>query len=237
MTQTVIVTGATGGIGQSVTEALARKGSQVIALATRGAALEALARRTGCKAVAVDITDAEAVMRALAGLKADAVIHTAGILGPREPIYLASPETASLLLSVNVSGTLNILRATVPGMVERGSGTVVLLGSVCGSVAGGGPGIYSASKAALQSIAANLRYDLRDTAVRVSEIRLGRVKTGIHEQLGVGADLYDGYDCILPQDVAQTVLHVLDSPPAVDLSTVEMMPTRQVVGGTYFSKS
>ncbi|MGB3642955.1 MAG: SDR family NAD(P)-dependent oxidoreductase [Mesorhizobium sp.] len=237
MTQTVIVTGATGGIGQSVTEALVKRGFQVIALATRRPALEALARRTGCAMAVADITDPGAVMRVLGGMRADAVVHTAGILGPQEPIHLTSPETVSSLLSVNVAGTVNLLRATVPGMVERGRGTVVLLGSVCGSVAGTGPGVYSATKAALQSIAANLRYDLRDTAVRVSEIRLGRVKTGIHEQLGIDADLYDGYDCVLPQDVAQTILHVLDSPPAVDLSTIEMMPTRQVVGGTYFSKS
>ena len=85
------------------------------------------------------------------------------------------------------------------------TGTIILLGSICGTVAGTGPGVYSASKAALAALAANLRYDLRGRSIRVSEVRLGRVQTGIHDQLSVEDEFYKGYDCVLPEDVASTI--------------------------------
>ncbi|AOF94076.1 SDR family oxidoreductase [Sinorhizobium sp. RAC02] len=236
MAGTAIVTGATGGIGQAVTRQLTEKGFQVLALGTRRDALEQLSDACGCTGIAVDISDAEAVDAALVGVTADVLIHGAGLLGPNLPIHRTPAETIAQLIAVNVTGMFNILRAVVPGMVERQRGSIVLLGSICGNVAGAGPGAYSATKAAMQSVAANLRFDLQDTPIRVGEIRLGRVRTGIHGQLEMDTDFYDGYECILPDDVAQTILHMLATPPATDISTVEMMPTRQVVGGTRFSK-
>lgn len=237
MAGTAIVTGATGGIGQSVTRRLTEGGFRVIALGTRQEALDELCDTFGCGGIAVDIADAEAVDAALAGVAADVLIHGAGILGPNLPIHRTPAETIAQLIAVNVTGMFNILRAVVPGMVERQRGSIVLLGSICGNVAGAGPGAYSATKAAMQSVAANLRFELQETPIRVGEIRLGRVRTGIHGQLDMQTDFYDGYECILPDDVAMTILHMLATPPATDLSTIEMMPTRQVVGGTRFSKS
>ena len=237
MAGTAIVTGATGGIGDAVTRRLMSEGFRVVAVGTRRSALDDLCHRYGCEGIAVDIGDADAVDTALAGLTADVLIHVAGILGPNLPIHKTPAETVAKLIAVNITGMFNVLRAVVPGMVERQRGTVVLLGSICGNVAGAGPGAYSATKAAMQSVAANLRFELQETPVRVGEIRLGRVRTGIHGQLDMDADFYDGYECILPDDVASTIAHMLATPPAVDLSTIEMMPTRQVVGGTRFSKS
>ncbi|MDX3929480.1 MAG: SDR family NAD(P)-dependent oxidoreductase [Shinella sp.] len=237
MTGTAIVTGATGGIGDAVTRRLVSEGFRVVAVGTRRAALDDLRHRYGCEGIAVDIGDAKAVGTALAGLTADVLIHGAGILGPNLPIHKTPAETVAKLIAVNITGMFNVLRAVVPGMAERERGTIVLLGSICGNVAGAGPGAYSATKAAMQSVAANLRFELQETPLRVGEIRLGRVRTGIHGQLDMDADFYDGYECILPDDVASTISHMLATPPAVDLSTIEMMPTRQVVGGTCFSKS
>lgn len=237
MVKTAIVTGATGGIGDAVTARLVSDGFRVIAIGTRRAALDDLRRRYGCEGIAVDIGDAAAVETALAGLAADVLVHGAGLLGPNLPIHKTPAETVAQLISVNITGMLNVLRSVVPGMTERRRGTILLLGSICGNVAGAGPGVYSATKAAMQSIAANLRFELHDTPLRVGEIRLGRVRTGIHDQLDMNADFYDGYECILPSDVASTISHMLATPPAVDLSVIEMMPTRQAAGGTRFSKS
>ena len=237
MAGTAIITGATGGIGDAVTRRLIREGFRVVAVGTRRAALDDLCARQGCEGIAVDIGDGDAVEAALAGLGADVLVHGAGILGPNLPIHRTPAQTVAQLIAVNVTGLFNVVRAVVPGMIERQRGTVVLLGSICGNVAGSGPGVYSATKAAMQSVAANLRFELQETAVRVGEIRLGRVRRGIHGQLGMDADFYDGYECILPDDVASTISHMLATPPAVDLSVIEMMPTRQVAGGTRFSKS
>ena len=173
---------------------------------------------------------------ALTGIDADVLVHAAGLLGPQHPLYETPDDLAARLVCVNILGTLNVLRAVVPAMRRRDRGTIMLLGSICGTAPGTGPALYSATKAAMHSMAANLRYDLRGSSLRVGEILLGRVRTGIHEQLARSEEFYDGYECLLPENVADTVLHIIGSPPSVDLSTIEMMPTRQTVGGSHFSK-
>jgi len=236
MPKTVIVTGATGGIGRSTVLRLASAGFRVIAMGTRTAELAALTDETGCETIAVDICDGAAVSQALGDVQADVLIHAAGILGPQLPLHETPPMTASSIVAVNIVGTINLLRAVIPGMIEQRDGVIVLLGSICATMPGTGPTIYSASKAALQSIAANLRFDVLGTNIRVSEVRLGRVRTGIHNQLDAAAEFYEGYDCVQPENVAETIAHILASPPNVDLSTVEIMPTDQAAGGSKFFK-
>jgi 3-hydroxy acid dehydrogenase / malonic semialdehyde reductase len=236
MKPAAIVTGATGGIGRMIVGRLVRSGFPVIALGTKSAGLAALGEETGCRTLVLDITDASASQAVLAGLDVGVLIHGAGLLGPQVALYDTSDELASKLVSTNILGTVNVLRALVPPMLQRDRGTIVLLGSICATAPGTGPALYSATKAAMHSMAANLRYDLRGSRLRVGEILLGRVRTGIHEQLASGEDLYSGFECVMPEDVAETVLHMLETPPSVSLGTIEMMPTRQVVGGAHFSK-
>jgi 3-hydroxy acid dehydrogenase / malonic semialdehyde reductase len=233
----VLVTGATGGIGEAIVERLVQAGAQVVAVGTREEALQRLSTNTGCQTLKIDLADPAAVHDALSEKVFSGVIHCAGVLGPQVKIFETSPETVDKLVSLNIVGTINLIRSTLPQMLSSRAGTLIFLGSICGDTPGVGPGLYSACKAAMKSIASNLRFDLRGEPIRVSEVRLGRVKTGIHDQLHLDADFYNGYDCVLPADVAETVLHILSAPPAVDLSVVEMMPTLQVVGGTYFHKS
>lgn len=231
-----IVTGATGGIGRTVVAELAQAGYAVLALGTHAGALAELARHTGCRPLAVDIGDAAAVTAALEAETAEVLVHGAGLLGPQFALHETPPAVAEKLVTVNLLGTVNILRAVVPTMQAADTGTIVLLGSICGTMPGTGPSLYSATKAAMHAMAANLRVDLRDSHIRVSEILLGRVQTGIHDQLGADEEFYDGYQCLTPATVAATILHVLSCPAFVDLSTIEMLPTRQVVGGALFSK-
>lgn len=236
MAATAIVTGATGAIGGAIVAKLAKARYDVLALGTRADSLSALAAATGCRTAQLDICDAEAVGARLAGEPAGVLVHGAGLLGPRVALHETSPETARTLVDVNILGTVNLLRAVVPAMKAADAGTVVMLGSVCAVAPGTGPALYSATKAAMHAMAANLRVDLRAHHIRVSEILLGRVATGIHGQLGTEEEFYAGYECLVPDDVADTVLHILASPASVDLSTVEMLPTRQVIGGAFFSK-
>ncbi|WP_421699090.1 SDR family oxidoreductase [Ancylobacter sp.] len=236
MKPTAIVTGATGGIGRVVVAELAQAGYAILALGTNARTLAELAGLTGCRTLALDIGDAAAVMAALKDERADVLIHGAGILGPQIALHETPPETAERLVAINILGTVNVLRAMVPVMKAADAGTIVLLGSICGTVPGTGPALYSATKAAMHAMSANLRVNLRDSHIRVSEILLGRVQTGIHDQLGADEEFYDGYECLTPAAVAATILHILNSPDFVDLSTIEMLPTRQVVGGALFSK-
>ncbi|TCK28306.1 NADP-dependent 3-hydroxy acid dehydrogenase YdfG [Ancylobacter aquaticus] len=236
MKPTAIVTGATGGIGRVIVAQLTQAGYATLALGTNESALADLAARTGCRTRTLDICDAQAVMAALAGEKTDVVIHSAGVLGPQLALHETPDDVAHRLVAINILGTVNILRAVVPAMKAADAGTIVMLGSICGTVPGTGPALYSATKAAMHAMSANLRVDMRDSHIRVTEILLGRVQTGIHDQLGADEEFYDGYECLTPANVAATILHVLSSPAFVDLTTIEMLPTRQVVGGALFSK-
>lgn len=236
MTATAIVTGATGGIGRVIVAQLTEAGYATLALGTNADGLAELAARTGCRTRMLDICDAAAAMAALTAERADVLVHGAGILGPQLPLHETPAEVAEKLVATNIIGTVNVLRAVVPTMQAADAGTIVLLGSICGTVPGTGPALYSATKAAMHAMSANLRVDLRDSHIRVTEILLGRVQTGIHDQLGAEEEFYDGYACLTPANVAATILHVLSSPAFVDLSTIEMLPTRQVVGGALFSK-
>ncbi|MBO1326109.1 SDR family NAD(P)-dependent oxidoreductase [Acetobacter sp. TBRC 12305] len=232
----VVVSGASAGIGRASVSCLARAGFDVLACARDEAALATLASETGSRYAKLDIRDAAATDTLLCTEHADILVHAAGILGEAAALYDLSPQAVSDVIETNMTGTINLLRACLPSMLARQCGTIVLLGSICADTPGTGPTLYAATKAATQAIAANLRYDLRDRDIRVSEIRLGRVQTGIHAQLGTHSNFYDGFRCLNADDIADTILHIIRAPAHVDFPIVEIMPTRQVRGGAYFAK-
>ncbi|WP_158515722.1 SDR family oxidoreductase [Pararhizobium polonicum] len=230
---TAVVSGATSGIGKAIALRLADGGYDVLALGTNAAKLRALEKDYGLRIKGVDIADADLVMQALEGVEADLLVHAAGVLGTAGKVYEITAEAAADILGVNVMGTVSLLRALVPSMVERRAGYIILLGSVAGRNPGNGPALYSASKAAVSALAAGLRNDLHGTGVRVTEIQPGRVNTGMHRQLASG-DFYHGYQCLEADDIASTVAHLVSLPPHVDVSQLEILPTDQTLGGSRF---
>ena len=130
------------------------------------------------------------------------------------------------------------MSAVVPGMIARNRGHVVNIGSIAGPYPSTGQPIYSASKAAIHNMSANLRMELFGTNVRVTELRPGRVRTGMHAEMYAGdhaksdALLYDPYECLTAEDIAETLRFVLDAPARVRVAQIEVVPTRQVIGGT-----
>jgi NADP-dependent 3-hydroxy acid dehydrogenase YdfG len=147
------------------------------------------------------------------------------------------------MLRANVAGTVNAIRAVVPGMVARDRGHVVNLGSIAATFPAPGSPAYAATKAAVHSLSQNLRLDLFGSRVRVTEICPGRVRTGIHAGY-VGGDaakaeeaFYRGYECLEPEDIASAVLFALDAPPRMDVTYMEILPTLQVYGGGDFLRT
>ncbi|MFD1199909.1 SDR family oxidoreductase [Brucella gallinifaecis] len=228
-----VISGATSGIGRAIALRLAEDGYDVLALGTNPVRLKELETVDGVDTRALDITDAASVSAVLGETVADVFVHAAGVLGAADKLYEMTPETAAEILNVNVIGTINLLRALVPAMVEKQGGYVILLGSVAGKIPGNGPTLYSASKAAVSALSAGLRNDLHGSGVRVTEILPGRVRTGMHQQLAKG-DFYDGYECLQPEDIATTVAHLISLPVNVDVSQMEILPTDQVLGGSLF---
>ncbi|WP_137931774.1 SDR family oxidoreductase [Mesorhizobium comanense] len=233
-----LVTGGSGGIGSALVRMLAAHGVHAIALSNNQAKLAALADIENVETVLMDVTDAGALNSAFSGQRIDILVNAAGVLGVTGTLYSVPNASAQHILDVNVIGVHNALSAVVPGMVERNRGHIVNVGSLAGPYPSTGQPVYSASKAAIHNMSANLRMELFGTDVRVTEIRPGRVRTGMHAEM-FGGDhsksdelLYDPYECLQPQDIADAIQYVLSTPPHVCVAQIEVVPTHQVVGGT-----
>ena len=243
MTQTVLVTGASRGIGAALVEALAaREGIIVHALARPSATLDALCVRTGAVAVGVDLMDTAAVEAALAGHVYDTVINNAGIVTGVGPLHERSAEEIDRTIGLNLTSVLQTLRIVLPGMIERGRGDVILLGSIAGKYAFPGTVTYAASKAALSGMVNALRLELHDKGVRVTEVAPGRVATDIYlvamkgDRDAMRSKLFERYQASLPDDIVQAVLAALDMPRRSNIAYIEVVPSRQAVGGFQFAE-
>lgn len=231
--KTALVTGASSGIGAAVVRALSARGITVHATARRSERLEALAEETGCLPVVLDLRDTWSLYEALGALKVDILINNAGLGRGFEALFTVRPEDISATLETNVLAAVHVVRATLPGMVKRKRGHVVNIGSIAGLY----PiksALYGASKGAVHLLSQNLRVELQGSGVRVTEICPGRVETeffavAVGEEAAKAA--YEGFEVLVPDDVADAILYALEAPWRVNIGRIELTPTEQYVGG------
>lgn len=236
-----IVLGGTGGIGAAIVRQLTAMGAKVSAASVDSSEkLDALARETGATCFHLDVVDRDAVVNALQPIEADILVNASGALGRTGNLFDQPVETTRRLVDVNILGVQNCLQAVVPGMVKRNDGHVVFLGSVALYPSLGQP-IYSATKAAVHSMASNLRMELYPSRVRVTEYRPGRVRTGMHAEMFGGdideanRQLYDPVQCMLPDEVADGIVWALNKPPHLCVAQLEVMATEHVIGGVRYN--
>jgi NADP-dependent 3-hydroxy acid dehydrogenase YdfG len=236
-----LVTGASSGIGAGVVRALCAQGLEVHALARRQDRLEDLERETGCGPHAIDLRDGAAIESLLAGIPVDILVNNAGVSLDRGPLHEAQLADIDEMVETNLLAGLYVMRSAVAGMVARGRGHVVVVGSVAGLYPMPGSSVYSATKAAMHAISDAMRCDLLGQAVRVTEIAAGRVETEIFDRKAAHADeaarqFFAGRDVLSPADIAGAILYAIDAPPHVNVSRIEILPVTQVVGGIRFAK-
>ena len=235
---TALVTGASSGIGAAVVRRLTANGWQVHALARRAARLEALANETGCTPHAIDIRDGAALERLMAGLAPDLIVNNAGLGAGITGLATATREEVAQTIDTNVTAVLELTRLTLPGMIARGRGHVVNLGSVAGLY----PlvsAVYGASKGAVRLMSQNLRLELRGTGVRVTEICPGRVATEFYDAAVPDQAARDrikttGIRELDPDDIAEAILYAVSAPAHDNVSTIELQPVEQTFGGVRF---
>ena len=235
---TALVTGASSGIGAAVVRTLAGAGWQVHALARRAERLEALARETGCTPHAADVRDGAAMERLVAEVAPDLLVNNAGLGAGIAGLAGASREEVARTIETNVTAVLDLLRLTLPGMIARGRGHVVNIGSVAGlypTISA----VYGASKGAVRLMSQNLRLELRGTGVRVTEICPGRVTTEFYDASVPDPDTRarlkaTGIRELSPGDIAEAILYAVSAPPHVNVSTIELQPLEQSFGGANF---
>lgn len=233
---TVVVTGASSGIGEAIVRQLSLLGAEVHAVARSEAKLHALAEETGCTPHAVDVLDNSAMAVLIEEIEPDVVVCNAGS-NFGGSVSTASQEDIEGLIDLNLSSTMQIVRCALQGMRLRDRGHLVFIGSIAGHHAlAGGNAVYHATKAGIAAFANQLRIDLCGHRIRVTEIAPGRTRTGIFaktigDPTAAQKQFLDGYEVLEPDDIAGIVCYALMAPAHVNISHVEVTPTLQVIGG------
>lgn len=242
------ITGASSGIGAACARALAAEGCRLLLAARRSDRLEALAReivdgsngRVPAEAVqvaALDVTNRVSVegfldTRPPSWRDIDILINNAGKALGLERLHEGSPDDWDEMIDTNVRGLLYVDRAVVPGMVARGGGHVVHIGSVAGHEIYPGGNVYCATKAAVDVLTRSLRIDLVGSGVRVTTIDPGLVETEFsrvrfHGDEARARSVYDGLTPLTPDDVADAVRWAVTRPPHVQVAEVILLAGQQ----------
>ena len=236
---TVLVTGASSGIGLACAQAFARAGTRLVLCARRRERLTGLADSLDAEVriLPLDVRDRAAVSAVVDGLEdgwrnIDVLVNNAGLAVGFGPLQDNDPADWDRMIDTNVTGLLNMTHAVVPGMVRRGRGHVVNIGSIAGHQTYPNGAVYCATKAAVDRITTGLRMDLLGKGVRVSTVDPGAVETefsvvrfsGDHDR----ADrVYDGMTPLTADDVAEAVVWIADRPAHVQVAQVMLLPTDQ----------
>lgn len=239
-----VITGASAGFGAAFVRRFATAGVRVVALARRRDRLEALAAEHPelILPLELDLQDTGAVERTLTSLPAshrevDLLVNNAGLALGLGPAQAADPADWDRMIDTNIRGLVHCTRAVLPGMVERGRGQVINLGSVAADYPYPGGNIYGATKAFVRQFSLNLRSDLHGTGVRVSCIEPGLVGGTEFSEVRFGGDrdraaaVYAGAEALTPEDIAETVWWTASQPPHVNINIIELMPTAQSAAG------
>jgi short-subunit dehydrogenase len=216
---TVLLTGASGGLGHAIADALADRGASLVLTGRRSDALEPLAARTGGRALTVDLADRAAVERLAAEAGAvDVLVNNAALPASGRLDDYSVPEI-DRALDVNLRAPVVLARLLAEGMRARGSGHIVFISSLAGKLATGGSALYSATKFGLRGLAMGLREDLRGDGIGVSAIFPGFIReAGMFAEAGVS--LPPGVGTRTPAQVAAAVVSAIEH----DRAEVDVAP-------------
>ena len=242
MTGTILITGATAGIGAAAARRFASAGWKIVATGRRQERLAALAEELGdaVHTLALDMTDLTAIEAAIDALPApfrdiDVLLNNAGLAPPTSPLQEAALDPLLTVIGTNVTGLVALTRKLLRTLVER-RGAVLNLSSVAATYPYRGGTIYAASKAFVRQFSLDLRCDLHGTGVRVTSIEPGMVETEF-TLVRTGGDqaasdaLYAGMQPMTAEDIANTLFWIATLPPHLNLNTIELMPVSQSFAG------
>ena len=242
MTKTMLVTGATAGIGAAAARRFVSGGWKVIGTGRRLDRLEALTAELGeaFHPVELDMRHFESFDAAIAALpegfaSIDLLLNNAGLAPPMSNLQNAEQAPLDTVIDTNVAGLVALTRVLLPQLVER-KGAVINLSSVAATYPYRGGAVYAGSKAFVRQFSLGLRCDLAGTGVRVTSIEPGMVETEF-TLVRTGGDqaasdsLYANMDAMTANDIAETIWWVATLPPHLNINTLELMPTNQSWAG------
>jgi 3-hydroxy acid dehydrogenase / malonic semialdehyde reductase len=239
----VFITGASAGIGAATALAFAAEGARLLLAARRAGKLAEVASKALVRGAAavysidLDVRSRHGVQRAIDELpqewaEIDVLVNNAGLSRGMEKLYTGKIDDWEEMIDTNVKGMLYVVRAVVPGMVVRGHGHVVNLGSMAGEMVYPNGAVYCGTKAAAHTINDGLREDLLGTPVRVTSVDPGLVETDFslvrfRGDAGRAAKVYKDIKPLAAEDVADVIVWAVTRPEHVNIAHVSLASVHQ----------
>ena len=246
MNKTILITGASSGIGEGCARKFASQGARLILNSRSADKLTALAEElkekydAECYVMPFDVCNRESAAAALNALpqewkSIDVLVNNAGLAIGVDKEYEGNLDEWDVVIDTNVKALLSMTRLVVPGMTERGRGHIINIGSIAGDAAYPGGSVYCATKAAVKALSDGLRIDLVDTPLRVTNIKPGLVETNFSVVRFRGdkekADnVYRGIKPLNGDDIAEVVYFAASAPEHMQVAEILVMPTYQATG-------
>lgn len=249
----VLITGASSGIGKACAHKFAKEGWNLILNARNEAKLDELKAELEMEypKIAIwklpfDVRDRKQAQAALESLPAewamiDLLINNAGLVIGVDKEFEGDLDEWDIMIDTNIRGLLAMTRLVVPGMLERGRGHIINIGSIAGDAAYPGGSVYCATKAAVKALSDGLRIDLVDTPLRVTNIKPGMVETNFsvvryRGDKEAADNFYKGIRPLTGDDIAETVYFAASAPAHIQIAEVLLMPTNQATGTISYKK-
>lgn len=247
MNKIVLITGATSGIGLGCARKFADNGDKLILTGRNEQKLSEVQKELSDKGAEVitlvfDVRQREQAKLAISQLPEewqaiDVLVNNAGLALGLEPEYQGNPDEWETMIDTNIKGLLTMTRLIVPGMVERGQGHIINIGSVAGDAAYANGNVYCATKAAVKALSDGLRIDLAETPLRVTNIKPGLVQTNFsvtrfHGDDERAANVYKGIKPLTGADIADVCFYAAQAPAHVQIAEVLVLATHQANGST-----
>ena len=251
MNKIVLITGATSGIGLACARKFAENGDRLILTGRNESRLAEIRKELTDEGIDVltltfDVRNREQAEKCLCGLpvewqQIDVLVNNAGLALGLEPEYEGSFDDWETMIDTNIKGLLTMTRLVVPGMVKRGQGHVINIGSVAGDAAYAGGNVYCATKAAVKALSDGLRIDVANTAVRVTNLKPGLVETNFsnvrfHGDTDRAAGVYKGIQPLTGDDIADVAVFAANAPAHVQIAEVLILATHQASGSVIVRK-
>ena len=250
MSKIALVTGATSGIGEATALMLAEEGAALIITGRREERLLLLKNKLEQLNVRVltlcfDVSDEQSVKQSLGSLPEewqviDILVNNAGLAAGMNTVQEGDSDDWNRMIDTNVKGLLYVTRAVTPGMVARGSGQIINIGSIAGKEVYPNGNVYCATKHAVDALTKGLRIDLLPHGIRVTQVCPGAVETEFslvrfHGDAARAKKVYQGFENLVAEDIAECIRFVINRPPHVNINDMVVMPTAQATA-TLFHK-
>lgn len=247
MNKTVLITGATSGIGLGCARKFAANGDRLILTGRNKERLEEIrmeltAKGTDVLTLLFDVRDRDKATKCIETLPdewkdIDVLVNNAGLALGLEPEYEGSYDDWDTMVDTNIKGLLTMTRLVVPGMVQRDRGHIINIGSVAGDAAYANGNVYCATKAAVKVLSDGLRIDVAHSAVRVTNLKPGLVETNFsnvrfHGDTDRAANVYRGVKPLTGDDIADVAFFAASAPEHVQIAEVLILATHQANGST-----